>query len=250
MSEQTKRFWDESSRHYRFEQWERTNVAKSDYSITRKLLLRFLDLKKDDKALEIGCGPGKWSKIVSGDCANLTAVDISKKMINEAKKYCKDKNVRFLHGDIMKLRLNQKFDKIYAVRVLEYIKDKEGFVRKMSDLLNENGKFVVVTKSKPCLWDITKREEGFWQEKITYNEFRKLLKRNFFHKIKIKPVIIRLPIFANGNREFPIIGKTFERPVLSIFRKLTEMSHNVPELLEKLPMLLSESYITCAEKRQ
>jgi len=167
-------------------------------------------------------------------------------MINEARSYCKAGNIFFIHGDIMKIRITEKFDKIYAVRSLEYIKDKEGFIRKMRKLLKDKGKIFIITKTNHCLWDIKKNVEGFSQQKISHKKLYKLLEKHSFNNVIIRPVIIRLPIFVNGNRELKIIGDKKERKVLAFFKKITIKVHKNRLWIFLMPF--SESYIICAEK--
>lgn len=248
MTTNIENFWDKSSRDYRYKQWEKSAVAESDFISTKDMLIESLRPDKNDSVLEIGCGPGKWTKIMSEFVKKITAVDISNKMINEAKKYCNNPKIKFLHGHVMKLDLKEKFDKIYAVRVFEYIQDKESFIRKMKLLLKEDGKLVVITKNKPCLWDLTKKPPGFWQEKISSKEFTEKLKSNQFENIQKFPVIIRLPIFSNGNREFPLIGTKLENHFLAFFRFITDLFRNSPETIRNLSILFSESYLIFAEK--
>ena len=244
--EDVEKFWDSASAFYREKQWEKSNIALFDYSLTKNFLLKYLRPKKTEKILEIGCGPGKWTNIVSGRCNEITAVDISRNMINEAKSYCEADNISFIHGDIMKINIAGKFDKIYAVRSLEYIKDKEDFIRKMRKLLKDKGKIFIITKTNPCLWDMKKNVKGFSQQKISHKRLSRLLKKHLFNDIIIRPAIIRLPIFANGNREFKIIRDKKERKALAFFKKLTIKVHENKLWLFLMPF--SESYIIHAEK--
>ncbi len=248
MSKNVEQFWDSTAKLYGYKQWEKSEIARFDYNLTKNILLKFLKPTKEETILEVGCGPGRWTKLISERCKRIVATDISKKMIYEAKKYCNNKSIQFIHGDIMKLSIKSKFDKIFAIRVLEYIKDKEGFLNRMDSLLKKNGKIVMITKSKPCLWDVTKKVKNFWQEKIPYKQLTNLLKKKSFHNITVKPVIIRLPIFTRGNREFPIIGKRLEKPALNLFKKISEKAQHTNGNLKKLSLLFSESYLIYAEK--
>ena len=184
--------------------------------------------------------------MVSKRCKKITAVDISKKMIDEAKKYCKSKNAYFIHADIMTIKMTGKFDRIYAVRSLEYVKNKDGFIKKMRGLLKEGGEIVIITKTTPCLWDMARKVTGFSQQKISHNKLSRLLKKHAFSGTIIKPVLIRLPIFANGNRELRLISERNERKALAYFKKLTILmqDNRVGALLTPF----AESYLICAKK--
>lgn len=242
-------FWDKTSNEYRFKQWEKSAVAKFDYTFTKNALLKYLQPNKTDTILEIGCGPGKWTKLVSKKCKELTAVDISKEMCGEARRYCKNKNVRFINKDFAKLRISKKFDKVFAIRSIEYIKDKITLINKISLLLKEGGKLVIITKSRPCMWGLTKKSRGFWQEKIPYKNLKKICRKAGFHNIEVEPVIIRLPVFASGNREFPLVNKKYEDPVLKFFARITERAQS-NKRWNPLSLAVCESYLLHAEKNR
>src|SRR3989338_793385 len=158
-------FWDNAASRYKYNQWEKSIVAEYDYASTKEILLEFLEPNKTDYILEIGCGPGKWTNIISDKCKNIIGIDISGNMISEAKKTCKKSNTKFIHTDFMRAEVCGGFDKIFAVRSFGYIHDKEKFISKANILLKPGGKLVIITKSTPCLWDITKKVKGFHQTK-------------------------------------------------------------------------------------
>jgi ubiquinone/menaquinone biosynthesis C-methylase UbiE len=243
-------FWDSVSHHYRKKQWEKDAISRFDFRLTRKALVSSLKPSKTDSILEIGCGPGKWSKEIAGRCKRLVAIDVSAKMIENARAYCNRKNASFLHGDFTKSSIKGKFDKIFAVRVIEYSEDKEKFARKAGSLLKDGGILVIITKSKPCLWDLTENVKGFWQEKIHYRKMEKILSENGFHDVSSKPIIIRLPIFKRGNREFPLVGRKNEGRVLRYFEEKSMKASNSKGIKKKAFMLLSESYIISAKKKR
>jgi ubiquinone/menaquinone biosynthesis C-methylase UbiE len=84
-----------------------------------------LDLRPDDRVLEIGCGHGVAATLVCErlDRGHLTAVDRSAKMIAAATRrnaaYVEAGRAEFLVADLENLSLleDHRFDKIFAVRV-------------------------------------------------------------------------------------------------------------------------------------
>lgn len=249
MANIVEKFWDKASDDYSHKQWQRSAVSIFDFDFTKKYLLRNISPQKTDYILEIGCGPGKWTEIISKKCKKMTAVDISSNMLKQARKRCKSNNITFIHGNIEKIKISKNFEKIFAVRSIEYMKNKHKLIKKLYGMLAKNGRLVIITKSRPCMWDITKKVDGFWQEKISYRNLEKICKEVGFKKVKVMPVIIRLPVFANGNREFRILRNRQEKAALFFFKSLTEKLHNTnSEIIRKLSMLFSESYIVFAEK--
>jgi ubiquinone/menaquinone biosynthesis C-methylase UbiE len=83
-----------------------------------------LDVRPDDRVLEIGCGHGVAATFVCErlDGGRLTAVDRSPKMIAAAKRrnsaHVDAGRAEFLVGELEELDLGERrFDKVFAVRV-------------------------------------------------------------------------------------------------------------------------------------
>ena len=83
-----------------------------------------LDVRPDDRVLEIGCGHGVAATLVCErlEGGHLTAVDRSAKMIQAATRrnaaYVEAGRAEFLVADLEDLDLgDRRFDKIFAVRV-------------------------------------------------------------------------------------------------------------------------------------
>jgi ubiquinone/menaquinone biosynthesis C-methylase UbiE len=91
-----------------------------------------LDLRPDDRVLEIGCGPGVAATLVCErlEEGRLTAVDRSAKMIQAATRrnaaYIEAGRAEFLVATLEDLDVrDRRFDKIFAVRVGLFHRDPE-----------------------------------------------------------------------------------------------------------------------------
>jgi len=76
---------------------ERTGSKKLfNESIEMPATLSLAKRYKNKKVLDVGCGTGIISKILSDDFAmDVTAIDVSKKMLQIASGYCKDSGIKF-----------------------------------------------------------------------------------------------------------------------------------------------------------
>ncbi len=238
----TSNYWDKESGFYD-RQWNNSPVSEFDYTCTKDMLFSFLDPSMNDKILEIGCGLGTWTEIVGGKCRAITAVDISKEMIRKAKKNVSLKNAKLIVSDFLSFKTNERFDKIFAVRSFEYLDGTEAGLRKVWEMLKPRGKFVIITKSKPCAWEFVYCERwkrsGFRQNKASCIKMRKLLSSVGFVNIKMLPVIMRLPVFRGGNMEIPLIPNPAAKYLLAlgiILRKFQPL------------ILFAESYAVCATR--
>ncbi len=259
--EQIQCFWNEKSNVYKDAQWAGSKIAEFDYVQTKKALLRSLDPTESDRILEIGCGPGTWTDLIASRCSKLVAVDISEKMIEKAKENIHNDNVTFINSDFTDHDFKEKFDKIFSVRVFEYIPNKKDLFKKACSLLNPGGELVIITKTKDSLWDFYKRlkkslrfydRNSFdevrlysWYENIPIDLVKTLLEKSKFSIVDISPVIIRLPIFMRGNDEVPLVSKKLESTALRIFGIFSE---NFSKKSTYVSFFFSESYMIHAVK--
>src|SRR3989344_3579136 len=98
---------------------------------------------KNKTVLDIGCGPGHYSIILSKMGAKVTAIDISKEMIQEAKKNAEKlntKNIKFFVENFLNSNFKNKFDYSFAIGFADYTNKQE------LDLLINNMK--QITKKK------------------------------------------------------------------------------------------------------
>jgi SAM-dependent methyltransferase len=115
--------------------------------------------------LDLGCGMGSHSLILSKRGYQLTGIDLSKKLIEIAKKKAAEKNLKadFMTGDLRELNLNKKFDAVIAMfNVIGFQVRDEDFraaIKTAHCHLKEKGLFVfdcwfgpAVLSQKPENW--------------------------------------------------------------------------------------------------
>lgn len=62
----------------------------------------------NETVLDLACGTGELEYILRRTKLQFTGVDLSRKMLTQARR--KNKGVKFCHGDLANVRLNKKFD--------------------------------------------------------------------------------------------------------------------------------------------
>ena len=105
---------------------------------------------KNVKILDVGCGGGLLSEPMSRLGAKVTGIDASIKNINVAKFHAKKNNlkIRYLCASPEKLDINQKFDVILNMEIVEHVEDVNLFLKLCSGLLKKNGIMFVATLNK------------------------------------------------------------------------------------------------------
>lgn len=108
-----------------------------------------LEIKKDDKVLDAGCGVGGSAIWVAENYgAKVTGITIVDKQIKQATKNAKNRGVDHLvNFELMDYCNtdfpNELFDKIYAMESMCYTKSKAVFVKEMYRILKPSGCLVI-----------------------------------------------------------------------------------------------------------
>ena len=247
--EMVRKYYDMVARGYFHARWFERKENLFDYMMTKRVLEKELTSRsRADEILEIGCGPGVWTDLFASICKRVTAIDLSQKMISEAKKHIASENVRFICGDFMEHEFNQQFDLIISVRCIEYIQNKQFFLEKCSKLLKPHGKLVIVTKNPRSIWVIrqlysflirkvllpveyrdAKRIVEFAKidiGTIPWDKLRSILLETGFSKIRMKLVVFRPPLMPLKDFMF------------NLFAKINDILSN-----SNIFLLFSESYL-------
>ena len=99
------------------------------------------------KILDIGCGGGLISEPLSRLGANVTGIDASYKNIEVAKIHAKKNllKIKYINTSPEKKVVNEKFDVILNLEVVEHVQNLDLFLKSASHLLRNNGIMFVAT---------------------------------------------------------------------------------------------------------
>jgi SAM-dependent methyltransferase len=95
----------------------------------RLALAPWLRVSPGSRVLDVGCGVGRWSRLLAARGATVTGVDISPTMIDEARRRAREEGIdarcRFDVSDVSELEVEGEFDLILGVTVLQHILDPD-----------------------------------------------------------------------------------------------------------------------------
>ena len=144
-------WWDPNGK---FKPLHKFNPIRISY-IKENIIKTFkLDQKKSPlksiKILDIGCGGGLLSEPMCRLGAKVTAIDASEKNISVAKLHSKKNNLKinYICTSPEKLKINNKFDVILNMEIVEHVEDVNFFLKSCSKLLKKNGIMFVATLNK------------------------------------------------------------------------------------------------------
>ncbi|SFH80474.1 class I SAM-dependent DNA methyltransferase [Halpernia frigidisoli] len=124
------------------------NFKSSEYETLKyQETLDALPKSRYKNALEIGCSIGILTKLLSGRCDQLLAIDISEKALDQAKEYCSDLgNVTFKQMNFPSEFPDEKFDLIMISEVAYYLSaaDWEFAMENLYSNLSEKANVILV----------------------------------------------------------------------------------------------------------
>lgn len=276
-NQQIQRVYDEAASYYQHLRWFKTRLARLEHAQTEQALLESFKLSPRGRYVEIGCGPGTWTKVVAPRCAEVIALDISANMIEQAKRYVGDDGiVTFIHGDAAQYTPDRDLDGMFSFRVLEYVEGWQEVLRRVAEHIRPGGRAVICTKTPISVYRGTGRERWFttgvrrvlgrakrrllgqpepqydivfWQRYISPSEVRHVLESAGFTDFRLVPAIFGLPIFVRGTCQYPLVPKVAERPAMWAFEAGRRVATKAPAWLRHLSLVFSESYVLSATKR-
>ena len=120
--------------------WWNPNIERQEKHITYENKLRSVTNFSDKRVLEVGCGFGRLRRVFNS-ASHVLHVDISERMIAEAKKVPAGSGDEFLVCDIEEVRLGTlgEFDAICIFQVTMHLRDPIATIQRLIDCLGEDG---------------------------------------------------------------------------------------------------------------
>ena len=105
---------------------------------------------KNIKILDVGCGGGLLSEPMCRLGATVTGIDASDKNINVAKIHSQKDNLKinYFCSSPEKFKIDDKFDVILNMEIVEHVEDVELFLKSCNKLLKKSGIMFVATLNK------------------------------------------------------------------------------------------------------
>lgn len=134
------------------------NVGDMALKRRARRVIEQLELKKGDKILDLGCGNGYFSYLLSKlpIRLNITGIDNHVNAIEDAKMFVGERNAKFIIGNAERLPFaKNSFDKIVMSEIIEHVRDDVKVLKEASRVLKPGGILLLTTpnKSYPFLWD-------------------------------------------------------------------------------------------------
>lgn len=116
-------------------------------------LINMLSPKKGERILDIGCGTGDLADKLFQYEVDVTGIDKSENMINQA--CIKYPHIRFMAKDVLEMEYNNSFDAIFSNATLHWIKEPQQALSRIYTSLKPGGRFVAEFGGKGNVQKIT-----------------------------------------------------------------------------------------------
>ena len=183
---------------------EESNLKKKNF---RRLIkdIKKLTFSEKKKLLDIGCGTGEFLEVAKENGYEVKGVEISEFAVG----YCSGKHLCVDIGDFDKIDIKEKFDIVTMFDFIEHSKDPFKDLRKVNEILSEDGLLVVVSgnidswfaKLMGRKWNFLNPEEHLYY--FSEKTLRNMLNKAGFGVIKIKKDF-RYVSFNNFFRYFKV----------------------------------------------
>ncbi len=122
----------------------RDNEVNANNLFEIPALFSMLPDLKGKRVLDLGCGFGEHCRrFIEQGAALVVGVDISEKMLEVARAENSSPSIRYVHMPMEDIaQLQERFDVVVSSLALHYVKDFEGVVRDVYNLLDVGGTFV------------------------------------------------------------------------------------------------------------
>lgn len=161
-----------------------------------------VELSHRIKVLEYGCGTAILGFMLAQTCGKVVAADNSEGMLEQVRKKVSDNNINNIETKLLDLEkdeiLDEKFDMIVSSMALHHIEKVELVLRKLAEMLNQNGIIAIA--------DIVEEDGSFHTTiKVPHNGFsvKKLLEafKNLGFQNCNERIVHHI---SRNNREYPI----------------------------------------------
>lgn len=163
------------------------------YHFVGKALRRLADHYRVKNALDIGCGVGEVIKLIVASWKDIevTGFDISEEAIQLAREHCP--GIYFLVSDMESFESENRYDLITAIDVIEHIKDDMAAIKKINNLLNDNGILVLSLPNMMRYWSKDDERGGHYR-RYSKKEIIKKLQTSGFSIVKIRSYGFPFPV--------------------------------------------------------
>jgi ubiquinone/menaquinone biosynthesis C-methylase UbiE len=161
------------------------NASSSSRDLYLQHVGRYLFAKPlvDGKTvLDVACGAGYGSQILSHLAKRVVGADIDRQAIEHCRSRYSGTNLSFVQMDGCHLAFSpSSFDAVVSFETLEHLENPEVFLKELNRVLKVDGQLIISTPNKELFSLYTKNKKNpFHYREFTQSKFEKKLRSDFF----------------------------------------------------------------------
>jgi len=139
-----------------------------------------VNLVKGKNVLDIACGEGYGSFLLSKFATHVTGIDISNEVIQHAINEYKKSNIEFITGSACEIPvLDKSFDVIVSFETIEHLLDHEKMISEMFRVLKDDGVILISTPEKSMYSEKVNFSNKFHLKELYLDDFKNILQSRF-----------------------------------------------------------------------
>lgn len=226
------------------EQYWDSTLSIHQWNQYKNLLSTYLSIPSPTEkmsVLDVGCAQATLALLLAEQGHNMTAVDIRQESLDYAVSRYEHGDINFVRGNVLELKLDRKFDLIFANQIVEHLVYPGEMIQRLSQLLTSEGRLVISTPNWKYIKNNLPSYEALgdpkkWEHKqftadgdghfFAYKEAEliELFQRNAFSSVEVK--YFETPVIS-GHMKFRYMHKLLPYKILSA----------VDRAILKIPML-------------
>jgi GT2 family glycosyltransferase/SAM-dependent methyltransferase/glycosyltransferase involved in cell wall biosynthesis len=134
----------------------------------------------DKDVLDIACGEGYGSSLISSVARSIVGVDISDAAIHHASSTYSASNLKFRQGSATQIpEADASFDVIVSFETIEHLAEQEQMLAEIRRVLRPNGCLVISSPNRPVYSEESGEANHFHVKELDFKEFDNLLRAQF-----------------------------------------------------------------------
>lgn len=144
-----------------YDDWYSTSLGRLVYQVEKDLIVKMMKTGAGATALDLGCGTGVHSFMLARLGLQVTGIDISPYMLEQARAARRDDRVKFVQGDVCSLPWpEESWDLVLAVTLFEFLENPQQAGWEAWRVLRPGGELIIGVLGDQSPWTEFYRELG------------------------------------------------------------------------------------------
>ena len=139
-----------------------------------------LDIINEKDVLDLACGEGYGSFLMSKTARSVTGIDISDEAVRHASRNYKRSNLKFGRGSASALEVpDASFDVVVSFETIEHLAEQEEMIKEIRRVLRPDGFLIISSPNRPIYSEESGENNEFHIKELDFDEFDDLLRGEF-----------------------------------------------------------------------